>query len=144
MPLPLLPVAIGSLACAAYAVNKGRQPKPISAEAAANRTMIFDTALNTCKDSDKLRILAEAFNKEGARAEALMLCKRAELIDAPPEMKAARREALSKGLASTNKDGVLRLADAFEELGATAAAAKLREHAATIDMAAATHSNPRI
>ena len=135
MPLPLIPLAIGSLAAAAFAANKARESKKVmSAQTAAERMVIYDTALNTCKDSAKLRTLALAFEKAGQKPEATMLRKRADLMDAPKELKQARRESLAKGLASTNKAGVLNLANAYEEIGATAAAAKLRAHAETLDV----------
>jgi len=143
MPLPLIPIAVISLAGVAYGVNKVRVAKQEpSAQVIAERAIIYDTAINTCKDSGKLRALAESFQSVGCTAEASMLCKRACLIDAPPELKKARRESLDKGMSSKNKVGVLNLAAAFEEIGATAAAAKLRTHATTID--SNVESNPRI
>ena len=140
MPLPLIPIAIVSLATAAYGAHKSRSPKPVSAQTAAERAIIYDTAINTCKDSNKLRTLADVFEKVGSNPEATMLRKRAALIDAPSDLKQARRGALAKGLASSNKQGVLNLALAYEEIGATSAASKLREHASTLDKTL----NPRI
>ena len=140
MPLPLIPIAIAGLATAAYGAHKSRSPKPVSAQVAAERAVIYDTAINTCKDSTKLRTLANVFEQVGCDTEAGMLRKRAALIDAPSELKKARRDALAKGLASNNKQGVLKLAEAYDEIGATSAAAKLREHASTI----VEQSNPGI
>jgi hypothetical protein len=134
MPLPLIPIAIVSLATAAYGAHKIRtNKKEVSAQTAAERAIIYDTAINTCKDSEKLRKLAGAFKRVGCDAEAAMLCKRACLIDTPADLKEARREALDKGLSSVNKQGVLNLANAYDDIGATAAASKLRKHAATLD-----------
>jgi hypothetical protein len=133
MPLPLIPIGIAALATAAYGANKARQPKTVDPKTEATRAVIYDTALNTCKDSAKLRELAKVFHQVGKDAEATMLMKRAALIDAPPELKKARRESLDQGMVSTNKQGILVLANAFEEIGATAAAAKLRQHASTLD-----------
>ena len=133
MPLPLIPIAIISLAGAAYGANKIRTPKEPSAQDLANRAIIYDTALNTCKDSAKLRTLADAFEKQGCKAEAKGLRNRAALRDALPEVKAARKESLAKGMASTNVPGILNLASAFEEIGATAAATELRARAADLE-----------
>lgn len=141
MPLPLVPIAIMSLAGVAYGVNKMRDAKnAVTVQTIAERRVIYETALNTCKEPEKLKKLADVFEQVGQKPEAIMLRKRADLMLASPETKKQRRESLDKGLASSNKEGVLALADAFEEIGATAAAEKLRNHASELDI----QTNPRI
>lgn len=141
MPLPLIPIAIVSLAGVAYGAQRVRDASAVpSATVVAERAMIFDTAMNTCKDSDKLRALAASFKQVKMNAEATMLCKRAALIDAPPELKASRKDTLERALASKNKGPILNVANAFEEIGAMNAASKLRAHAATLP----DESNPGI
>jgi hypothetical protein len=133
MPIPLIPVAIFGLAGTAFVVNKARVAKTeVTPQVAAERAIVFDTAINSCQDTAKLKELADVFEKVGCKPEATALRLRAALRDAPPELKQQRREALNKGLASTNKAGILNLANAFESIGATVAAAKLREHASTL------------
>lgn len=134
MAFPVVPVAVGTLAVAGFGVEQWRRRKrAVSVDVAAQRAVVFEVAINSCKDPGKILLLADAFDEAGQGVEADMLRKRAALMSATPEVKAARKEALEKGLASTKKDGVLKLANAFEELGATVAAEKLRAHAGTLE-----------
>lgn len=94
------------------------------------RKKVYDAALTSLKDSEKLRTLALEFRKAGLKDEAVMLEKRAALRDLPTDVKLERREAFKKGMKSQDKAAVLQLADAFEKEGATGAAAALRDYAA--------------
>jgi hypothetical protein len=132
MPIFGLPAAIFGLASL---VAMKRPPPPPSPETMANRRMIYEVALNS-KDPVVLRRLAKAFQAQGHKAEAIMLEKRAVLRELPPDVKKQRDEAYRKGLASTNPSGVRNLAAAFEHMGCSGAASKLREHAAALDAAA--------
>ena len=87
---------------------------------------------------DKLRKLADSFDKQGLGVHASLLRKRADLkaISFNPERKAAQRAAYDKGMASTKPEAVDRLAEAFERQTATGAAKALREHAAELRVAA--------
>jgi hypothetical protein len=93
----------------------------------AEREEVYLQALEHLKDPAKLRILANAFEKEGFHVKALALRKRADLRGASEATKKARSEAFAKGMASTNIDGILKLAEAFDEATATGAAAALRK-----------------
>jgi hypothetical protein len=77
----------------------------------------------------RLREIAAECDKQGHHVKASTLRKRADLRDADEKVKAARRQALEKGLSSTNIQGILRLAEAFEAATATSAARALRERA---------------
>ena len=121
----VLPVIVAvATGAAAYKMHKH------SAKLTPERKVIYDNALATIKDPAELRKLADSFQKEGLKKEADMLRKRATLRELPPETKAARKEAYKKGMQSTDKSGVLRLAEAFHLQGATGAAASLRKYAA--------------
>jgi len=134
MPLPLLPIAIAALAAGAYTAKSKREKAAVSPQTMAERAVIYETALNHCKDSDKLRQMATVFRDQGHVAEADMLIKRALLREAPPEVQAARKEAFKKGLSSTDPAAVRALANAFDGQGATGAAGELREHARALEV----------
>jgi hypothetical protein len=96
------------------------------------RKIIYETALETEKDPSKLRTLAAAYKKEGLVEEAALLEKRASLRDLPPEIKEARSDAYKAGMSSNNPEGVLKLASAFKQEGATGAAQSLVKYAGAI------------
>ncbi len=133
-----LPAAIFGMA-GLVALKKKPTVSP-SPETLANRRMIYEVALQ-CKDPKKLRELAAAYASQGHKAEAIMLEKRAALRELPEDEQIKRREAYRKGLASTNASGVRNLAAAFEHMGCSGAADKLREHAAALDAAAAQQTS---
>ncbi len=125
-----LPAAIFGLA-GLVAIKKAPVVPP---QVLAERRMIYEIALQ-CKDPVKLRNLSVAFASQGHKAEAVMLEKRAVLRELPQAVQEQRRESYRKGLASTNASGVRNLAAAFEHMGCSGAAARLREHAAALDAA---------
>lgn len=100
------------------------------------RKKILDAALNTNKNPNELRKLADSFEKEGQRAAATLLRKRAKLRELPPEVKQKRRDIMRDALKSTNAKDVDKLAACFEEQGATGCAEMLRKHADAIRKAA--------
>lgn len=133
----LLPLAILGLVGSAGIAQARRANKKAAADPAtmAARQVVYETALNEVKDPAKLRTMAKAFRGEGMEAEATMLEKRAALQELPPEIKAARREALRKAMASTDAVKVLEMADAFHQQGCTGAAENLRKYAAGLTAA---------
>jgi hypothetical protein len=135
MPFPLIPVAIGLLAGTAYAAQSRRQPKTLSPKAQAERAIVYETLINDVKDPEVLRRFSHAFREEGCIAEADMLMNRALLREQPPEVKRMRHEAYKKGMASKNSDAIRALADEFEKIGATGAAASLRDAALALERA---------
>lgn len=131
----VLPLVILALAGTAGIAKSKRDNKQVDPRTQAERQVIYETALNTCKDPAKLRTMAQAFREQGLIAEADMLCKRAALQELPQEVKDARREAFRKGMASTDQAAVLSLANAFHSEGATGAAENLRKYAAGLTSA---------
>src|SRR6185503_21284903 len=99
MPLPILPVIITALIGGAYLQSQNKKMSPHQKE-------IYEAALKTISDPEKLRVLARGFDEEGFRQEADQLFKLAMLKDLPKDVIKARRAALQKGLASTNKEAI--------------------------------------
>ncbi len=129
--LPLVPVgAVIVTGAAAYAATR-RKKKEMSQQ----QEKIYAAALNTLKDPVKLRQLADTFEKEGFKAQADLLRKRAKLRELPEDIKAKRREIWRKAITSTNIPGILTVAAAYEKEGCTGAAAKLREYANSLEKA---------
>lgn len=134
MPFPLIPMVIMSLASGAYAVKRHRdKTKEATPQQAAERMVIYETAINTIKDPDKLRLLAKAFGEAGCTAEEKMLNLRAENAEAPPEVKEARQKAFRDGMSSRDVAGIRNLANAFESQGAPGAARDLRAYAMAVE-----------
>jgi hypothetical protein len=93
------------------------------------RKKVYETALESLKDPEKLRSLADAFDKEGLKDEAIMLRKRAALRELPASSKEARKAAFRKGMSSSDPKAVRVLATAFHKQGATGAAQALKKYA---------------
>lgn len=124
---PLVPVMVVALGGAAWykTAHSPNSSKGLTAE----RELVYQQALKDVRDPDKLRSLADAYEKEGLKAQAAMLRKRATLRALPEEVKTARRDALRKGLQSADPLAVDKLAQAFEDQGATGAGLALRKYA---------------
>jgi len=120
----IVPLGIGALAGLAWWRSK-RKPHGMTPE----RKKIYETALESLKEPDKLRSLADAFDKEGLKDEAIMLRKRAALRELPPASKEARKAAFRKGMSSSDPKAVHALAVAFHKQGATGAAQALKKYA---------------
>jgi hypothetical protein len=129
--IPVIPIVVLGGGAVAYFVQKKRKkcmtPK---------RKRIYEQALKHLKDPVKLRKLADAFDKAGCKAEATMLRKRAALRELPKSVQKARKAVMKKALASNNPAAIRKVAAKFEEEGATGAAARLRQHAMTVEKAA--------
>lgn len=131
MPLPLLPLAIATLAAGAFAANSKKE-SPSKGVVTPERALIFEAALNELKEPEKLRKLAKVFRDEGLPAQADLLEKRAKLRELPEETKKMRKEVFRKGMSSQDPVAVKKLADVFESEGATGAAFALREYASSL------------
>ena len=125
----LLPIAI--VTTVIYAVRKASKRKS-TAGMTATRMRIYQSALVTLKDPEKLRRLAQVFEDEGCVAEARVLRQRAALRDLPKETKIQRRLVFSRAIRSSNVDAVRKVAAAFAGEGAVGAAANLRRHAESL------------
>jgi hypothetical protein len=124
---PLIPLAVASLGGLAFWQVKRRRYGKMTDE----RKKIFEAALNGktgIKDPVKLTKLAEAFEKEGLKAQGTELRKRARLKSAPKEVKAKYDATFRKALSSTDPQKVASAAQAFHKVGAYGAAAKLQKY----------------
>lgn len=123
--IPLIPIAVagGVVYLWKKAKNKGMTPA---------RQKLFEEALRSLRDPVKLRLLADSYEKEGLKKEAVQLRQRAQLIELPPEHKRARNQAFREALKSGNADAVQKMAETFHAQGATGSAAKLYQHAAAL------------
>lgn len=127
----ILEITLGTLALAAYLKQRSKAKAQIDVppHVQANRDSIFDTAINSVKDAGKLRELSAAFRSQGMDIQANMLEARAKLAEASPEVKAQRREVYRKAMESRDRNAVLGVATAFDNMGATGAANSLRTYA---------------
>lgn len=129
----LVPIAIAALGGIAYVVAKKKKASSsIGSETGKltpERALLYAEALKSMKDPASLRKLAQTFRAEGLEPHAVMLEKRAALRELPKEVKEERRAIFRKAIASKNKEAVLKMADAYDNEGATGSADTLREYA---------------
>ena len=125
----LLPILVLSLIGGAYYTKTKNDNVPSKGTMTPERVLIFETALNQVQDSDKLRNLAKAFREQGLGPQADMLEKRANLRDLPKDVKAGRREAFRKAMASSDPVAVDNMVALLKKEGAAGAADKLDSHA---------------
>ncbi len=116
-------VAIGTLVTAA--ILRSRRAGEMTAE----RDRIYRECLSGRVTVEQMRSIASAFERARCFPQARMLRLRIGLEELPEEIKEVRKETFRRCMASTNRDGILRVADAYEREGATSSAAKLRAHA---------------
>lgn len=93
------------------------------------REEVYKNAMEYCQDSAKLRELADNFEKEGLKAEAYWMRKRAEWRGRSPEVKAKHDAIFTKAMESSNIEGILGVAKAFDSLTATFKATQLKQRA---------------
>jgi hypothetical protein len=110
------------------AVYKAHTKKGLTPE----RKKVYEALMNSARPPAEYEKMAVEFEKNGLTTEADMLRKRAKLAAASPEEKAEHNAVYKKALASTNKEAVLRVANAFHLQGAIGAATSLRKYAAGI------------
>jgi len=129
MPFPLVPILIGigtgSVAGIALRNNRKRNPRGMTPE----RQQIYEAALTSLKDPDKLRELADAFHGEECYPQADLLRKRAALKELPDEEKKKNSVRFKEAMASKDPAFVERVAKEHEQRGATSAAFNLRRYA---------------
>lgn len=121
---PLLIPAVAILGGLALFMAK-KPPAKMTME----RQMLFQKIINSERDPSKLRGYANEFRKDGLTIQADVLEKRAKLRELPADVKAQRKAAFKKAMASTDKASVLKMASIYESDGAIGAAAKLRDYA---------------
>jgi hypothetical protein len=119
---PFIPLVIASLAGGAYLKVRSDKRGIMTPE----RQQIYDAALTNLKDPIKLRSLADGFEKEGFRAQAELLRKRAVLRELSPTEREQRKKIFDKTMSSTNTKVMEQIAALLDEQGATGAAANIR------------------
>lgn len=124
----LVPIIIVLGGVAAYKAWK----RPAKAGLTGERLAIYNAAIVSLKEPEKLEQLASVFEGEGLREHATVLRQRAKLRGLPPKIKRERREIFSRAIKSTNVAGIKAVADAFERDGAIGAASELRRHAESL------------
>src|SRR5262245_44194793 len=116
MPVPLIPVIfMGMAGLAGYRAHQRRKRSVMTNE----RKRIYEAALQTLKDPEKLRKLADEFENQGLKEQAALLRKRAVIRELPDDLKKARRDAFRAAMKSTNQPAILKLAEAYDAEGAT-------------------------
>lgn len=124
------PIASGVTLIGAMLIARARGSAPVSPEIEAARRHIYvDAMMSKHLSPEYLRELSDRYREQGMRAEADMLIKRAQLMEAPPELKKARREALRDAFQSTDVDWIRHMANLHEDIGALGACAALRDYA---------------
>lgn len=130
MPLPVIPIALG--VGTLYAWHRASKRQKMTPE----RKKAFEDAIKTTVAPEqveahvqKLGTLADAFEKEGLRAEAGEIRKRIKVIQLSPEKKAEYKQAYKKGLSASDPESVKKLASALHEKGFYGSAKNLRDYA---------------
>jgi hypothetical protein len=137
MAFPLLPVAIVALTGLAWRAKKKRDDEagPLYGQLTGDRQVVYETAMNSVQEPEKLRALAAAYDNQGLHAHADMLRKRAKLRSDPQEKKNARAEVFRKAMSvkdPAKKEQLRQLADAFHGEGAIGAAEDIRRYAESL------------
>ena len=128
-------------AAIAYAAWKAKNKKK---ELSPKHEMALKAALNDKLTPTQFRTLADAFEKEGYKAESQLLRNRADMGEASPDKKEAWGQAFRAAMASESAEGVLKMADAFDAQGGVGAARSLREYAKGLQTAQAAGSGAPI
>ncbi len=123
--LPMIPMIIISLG--GMAVLRGKESK--KAELTPERAVIFQTAMNTPLEPEKLRKLSAIFAGEGLTTQAVILEKRAKLREMSKEQKKQRTAIYKKAMKSKNREAIFEVAALFEKDGAIGAAEAMRTYA---------------
>lgn len=122
-------LAFAGLTALAYGAKRYRDKKStFHGELTPERQVVYETAMNQVAEAEKLRALADVYDKQGLHGHAEMLRKRANLRELPKDLKEARREVFRKAMASKNKEAVRQVAEAFLNEGATGAAEALYKY----------------
>lgn len=133
MPLPLLPIAVTVLVGVAYHQKTKHDKKTVGiGELTPQRQEMYENAMVSQSDPEKLRTLSKAFRAQGLPTHADMLEKRAKLREMPPALKAQRKVTFQKALQCQDANKVFAVANLYEREGCTGSAAALREHAAKL------------
>lgn len=124
------PITVGVLGALFFAFKK--QGGTEFGVMTAPRAELYENAMQYIRDPDKLRAVAADFEKEGLKAQAFAMRKRAEWRGRSEETKAEHEKIFQKALASKNVAAILDVAKIFEGMTATVKAAQLRERARSL------------
>jgi hypothetical protein len=92
------------------------------------REEVYNNALEHLQDPLRLAELAREFQTTGLKIQAAMLRKRAEWRARSEPIKQKHEAIFEKAMQSQNIQAILAVAQAFEDMTATAKALRLREH----------------
>jgi hypothetical protein len=121
----LIPIAGTVIALGGYAFYRKKTKKGVLT---AERKREFEHAMNRVLDVKELEKAASKFQDYGLSKEAVAIRKRIELRQAPADVKAKRRDVFRKLLSSKDQSVVSKGIEAFEKIGAVAAADQLRKY----------------
>ena len=122
----MVPVILGALAVGTgVAIYKKHKKGGMTPQ----RKQIFEAAIKTLKDPVKLRSLADSFDKEGLKAEATILRKRAAIFSASPEVVAQKKSVFKTAMKSSKPEAVTKVAQEFHKQGHFEVANQLRNYA---------------
>ncbi len=123
----MIPVVLGALAVGT-GVAVYRSHRKGSGMTPQNK-QVFEAAIKTLKDPEKLNTLAAAFDKKGLKAEAIILRKRAAIFSAPPSVVAEKKAVFKKAMKSSKPEAVNKVAQEFHKQGHFEVANQLRNYA---------------
>lgn len=125
MPLPLIPLAVAGGIGYLWHKKKTHGMTP-------ERKKVYEEAMKSLQEPDKLRALAAQYEAYGLPDEARDLRNRANLRALPADQKKARRDAFTKVMASNDPEAMEKAASIFHAQGATSNAAAIRKKAAAV------------
>lgn len=128
IPIDPLTVTIGVLTWLAFR----KQASTNYGQMTPEREEVFQNAMRFLKDPNRMSTLAEEFQKEGLKFQALLLRKRALWRSRAPDVLETHDNIFKKAMESENIKAVLDVANAFEEMTATLKAKQLRDHASEV------------
>lgn len=122
----------GMGAAAGLALAAMSHPEAEKGVFTAERKALFERAMQSEGDPEKIEKLAEAFEHEELRVQAELLRQRAALRRLPPEQVKKREQWFYRALCSSKPEAVDKLAEQYKNEGAIVAYRVLRDHAAAL------------
>jgi len=125
--IPIDPFTIGVGALLYLAFKKA--PKSEFGVLTPTAEEVYRNAMEFIQDPAKLQEVAAEFQKQGLKAQAFALRKRAEWRGRSKEVREKHKQIIDAALKSDKVDAILEVASIFEGLTATLVAERLRKHA---------------
>jgi hypothetical protein len=123
-----IPAVVVLLCGGSFGMSRARERRQQQAMTPA-RKQLYMAALQSLKDPDELRKLADAFESQGLVNEAKVLRTRASNRELPKETNEKRRQVFRDLMSCLDAAKVIEGADAFSECACFSAAANLRKYA---------------